>query len=68
MIEIHRPRPSPSISTAESSPVNSSRITFTVDFGEPIDAGTFAASDITASAGAVSGPLQGKRHGPLLHV
>ena len=56
--EIERTRPVPSISTAESSPVNSSRITFTVDFGEPIDAGTFAASDISASAGTVSGPLQ----------
>ena len=57
VIEIERPRPAPLISTAESSPVNAYSITFSVDFGEPVDAGTFAASDISASGGTVSGPL-----------
>ena len=55
--EIKRPRPSSTISTAEPSLTNAHRITFTVDFGVPVDAGTFAASDVSASAGTVSDPL-----------
>ena len=50
-------RPGPTISSNEQSPTNSHNITFTVDFGEQVDAGTFAASDVSASAGTVSDPL-----------
>ena len=55
--EIKRPRPSSTISTAEPSLTNAHRITFTVDFGVPVDAGTFAPLDVSASAGTVSDPL-----------
>ena len=55
--EIKRPRPSSTISTAEPSPTNAHHITFTVDFGVPVDAGTFSPLDVSASAGTVSDPL-----------
>ena len=55
--EIKRPRPSSTISTAEPSLTNAHRITFTVDFGVPVDAGTFAPLDVSTSAGTVSDPL-----------
>ena len=55
--EIIRPRPSPTISTAEPSPTNAHGITFTVDFGVPVDAATFIPSDVSASTGTVSDPL-----------
>ncbi len=54
VIEVERPRPSPSISTAEPSPTNARDIAFAVNFGELVDAGTFAASDVSASSGTVS--------------
>ena len=54
-IDIERPRPT--ISSSEQSPTNSHNITFTVDFSESVDAGTFAASDVSASSGTVSDPL-----------
>ena len=57
VIEIERIRPTPIISTAVSSPVNASSVTFTVDFGEPVDRTTFTISDIFVSGGTVSGPL-----------
>ncbi len=46
----------PSISTDIQSPTNQQSITFTVDFGKPIDPDTFIASDISASSGTVSTP------------
>ncbi len=46
----------PSISTSVTSPTNQQSITFTVDFGEPIDPFTFTASDVSASQGTVSAP------------
>ena len=57
VIEIERVRPAPIISTAVSSPVSASSVTFTVDFGEPVDQTTFTISDIFVSGGTVSGPL-----------
>ena len=57
VIEIERIRPAPVLSTAFSSPVNASRITFTVDFGEQVNRTTFTASDVSASSGTVSDPL-----------
>ena len=57
VIEIERIRPTPIISTAVSSPVNASSITFTVDFGEQVDRSTFDPSDVSASSWTVSGPL-----------
>ena len=57
VIEIERIHPAPVLSTAFSFPVNASRIAFTVDFGEPINADTFTASDVSASGGTVSDPL-----------
>ena len=57
VVEIERTRPAPTLSTAEPSPVNASSVTFTADFGEPVDPATFTASDISASGGTVSEPL-----------
>ncbi len=57
VIEIERIRPTSIISTAVSSPVNASSVTFTVDFGEPVDQATFTASDISVSGGTMSDPL-----------
>ena len=57
VVEIERTRPVPVLSTAAFSPVNASGITFTVDFGVPVDAATFTPSDVSASAGTVSDPL-----------
>ena len=57
VIEIERTRPAPALSTTVSSPVNASSITFTVDFGEQVDAATFTPSDVSASSGTVSDPL-----------
>ncbi len=53
---VERPRPSPSISTAEPSPTSADRVAFSVDFGEPVDAATFGSSDVSASGGTVSAP------------
>ena len=61
VVEIKRPRPLPAISAAESSPTNAHSITFTVDFGVPVNAATFTASDISASAGTVSDLLPANR-------
>ena len=49
-------QPTPSISTDTASPTNQQSITFTVDFGEPINATTFTASDVDESQGTVSAP------------
>ncbi len=57
VVEIERTRPTPTLSTEASSPVNTPDITFTADFGEQVDATTFTASDVSASGGTVSGPL-----------
>ena len=57
VIEIERTRPTPIISTAVSSPVNASSVTFTVDFGEPVDRTTFTILDIFVSGGTMSDPL-----------
>ena len=57
VIEIERIRPTPIISTAVSSPVNASSVTFTVDFGEPVDRTTFTILDIFVSGGTMSDPL-----------
>ena len=57
VIEIERVRPTSIISTTVSSPVNASSVTFTVDFGEPVDQATFTILDISVSGGTVSGPL-----------
>ena len=57
VIEIERVRPTSIISTAVSSPVNASSVTFTVDFGEPVDQATFTILDISVSGGTVSDPL-----------
>ena len=57
VVEIEHTRPAPVLSTTSSSPVNASRITFTVDFGELVNADTFTASDVFASGGTVSDPL-----------
>ena len=57
VVELEHTRPAPVLSTVSSSPVNASRITFTVDFGEPVNADTFTASDVSASGGTVSDPL-----------
>ncbi len=46
----------PLISTDTTSPTNQQSITFTVEFGEPIDADTFTISDISRSSGIVSTP------------
>jgi hypothetical protein len=46
VVELEHTRPAPVLSTVSSSPVNASRITFTVDFGEPVNADTFTASDV----------------------
>ncbi len=46
----------PSINANVTSPTNQQSITFTVDFGEPIDPDTFTTSDISASSGTVSEP------------
>ena len=56
VIEVERPRPSPSIYIAARS-VNTLSIDFTVDFGEPVDPETFTSSDVHASGGTVSDPL-----------
>jgi hypothetical protein len=61
--EIKRPRPSSVISTAEPSHTNAHSITFTVDFGEPVNADTFTASDVFASGGTVSDPLPASSDG-----
>ena len=57
VIKVDWTRPSPSIYTAATSPVNASSIDFTVDFGEPVDPATFTSSDVHASSGTVSDPL-----------
>ncbi len=57
VIKVDWTRPSPSIYTAATSPVNASSIDFTVDFGEPVDPTTFTSSDVHASGGTVSDPL-----------
>ena len=54
VVEIKRPRPLPVISAAESFLTNAHSITFTVNFGVPVDTTTFTASDISTSAGTVS--------------
>ena len=46
----------PSISTDTASTTNQQSITFEVNFGEPINATTFTASDIDESQGTVSAP------------
>ena len=57
VVELEHTRPAPVLSTVSSSPVNASRITLTVDFGEPVNADTFTALDVSASGGTVSDPL-----------
>ena len=54
VVEIKRPRPLPVISAAESFLTNAHSITFTVNFGVPVDTTTFTASDISTSVGTVS--------------
>ena len=51
-----RTGPAPTITTAATSPTNLDTIEFAVDFGEPIDAGTFGPEDILAQGGTASSP------------
>ena len=51
-----RTGPAPTITTAATSPTNLDTIEFAVDFGEPIDAGTFGPEDIMAQGGTASSP------------
>jgi len=45
--------PTPIIASSEISPTNADPVSFTIDFGEPIDTTTFDSSDITKSSGSV---------------
>ena len=56
VIEIDQTLTAPVISTTKSFLADARKITFTVDFGEPIDKDTFAFSDISVSGGTVSDP------------
>ena len=57
-IEIDRSRPVPEIAALTPSPSNAQVIEFRVDFDKEVDAGTFAAGDITASSGQPSEPVE----------
>ena len=56
VIEIDQTRPASVLSASESLPTDARKITFTVDFDESMDTGTFTSSDISASGGTVSDP------------
>jgi len=43
----------PVIDSTESDPTSSNPVTFSVNFGTPIDASTFSAADVTTSSGTV---------------
>ena len=58
-----RTGPAPTITTAATSPTNLDAIEFAVDFGEPIDAGTFGPEDILAQGGTASSPLSADGQG-----
>ena len=58
-----RTGPAPTITTAATSPTNLDTIEFAVDFGEPIDAGTFGPEDILAQGGTASSPLSADGQG-----
>ncbi len=50
-LDIDRTAPTPAIATTETSPSNADPVPFTINFGETIDTGSFALSDITVSSG-----------------